>query len=69
MVRINGTMKRHRFLYIMQPVEVADESSDWSGSIDALKKILKKDNTTVRTLIETKMNRVQQQQAKLEIYF
>jgi len=54
-------MKKHRFLYIMQPVEVADEPSDWSGSIDALKKILKQDSTTVRTLIETKMNRVQQQ--------
>jgi len=61
MVRINKTMKKHRFLYIMQPVEVADEPSDWSGSIDALKKILKQDSTTVRTLIETKMNRVQQQ--------
>jgi hypothetical protein len=59
MVKINKTMRKHRFLYIMQPIEVADESSDWSGSIDALKKILKKDSTKIRTLIETKMNRVQ----------
>jgi len=59
MVKINKTMRKHRFLYIMQPIEVADESSDWSGSIDALKKILKKDSTKISTLIETKMNRVQ----------
>ncbi len=53
MIQIEPLIKDSRFLYVMQPVDVNDESSDWSGSLDTLKRLVKKDIAQVRSIIET----------------
>ncbi len=53
MIQIEPLIRNSRFLYVMQPVDVNDESSDWSGSLDTLKRLVKKDIAQVRSIIET----------------
>ncbi len=36
-VKLNPKMTNHRFLYIVQPLGVSEDSADWAGSIHALK--------------------------------
>ncbi len=40
-------------MYVMKPVDVNDESSDWSGSLDTLKRLVEKDIAQVRSIVET----------------
>ena len=52
MIQIEPLITDNRFLYVMQPVDVNDESSDWSGSLDSLKRLVKKDIDRVKSIIE-----------------
>jgi hypothetical protein len=36
-------MRDNRFLYVLQADELDDNSNDWTGGIDALKKVIKRD--------------------------
>ena len=53
MIKIESLITDNRFLYVMQPVDVNGESSDWSGSLDTLKRLVKKEIAQVRSIIET----------------
>jgi hypothetical protein len=51
MIKIEPLIRNSRFLNVMKPVNVNDESSDWSGSLDTLKRLVKKDIAQVRSII------------------
>ena len=53
-------------MYVLQAVELDDESTDWAGGIDALKKVIKRDGQQVKHMIETNMKKLQFQQLKLQ---
>ena len=36
-VKLNPKMTNHRFLYIVEPLGVSEDSADWAGSVHALK--------------------------------
>ena len=59
-------MTKNRFLYVMQPIEVDDENGEWTGSIDALKRIFKKDTSEVKLSVESLTQKVQQLQTTLQ---
>jgi transcription elongation factor GreA-like protein len=60
MIKISQTMTESRFLYVMQPIDCEDENGDWTGSIDALKRIFKKDTSDVKLSVETLTQKVHQ---------
>jgi hypothetical protein len=66
MIKISNTMTKNRFLYVMQPIEVDDENGEWTGSIDALKRIFKKDTSEVKLSVESLTQKVQQLQTRLQ---
>jgi len=66
MIKISNTMTKNRFLYVMQPIEVDDENGEWTGSIDALKRIFKKDTSEVKLSVESLTQKVQQLQTTLQ---
>ena len=66
MIKISNTMTKNRFLYVMQPIEVDDENGEWTGSIDALKRIFKKDTSEVKLSVESLTHKVQQLQTRLQ---
>lgn len=37
-------LNKNRYLYMITPTDVGEETADWSGSIDAVKKMIKKGN-------------------------
>jgi len=39
----SSIMKYNRFLYVLQAVELDENSPDWAGGIDALKRVIKRD--------------------------
>ena len=43
-MRDSKIMKDNRFLYVLQADELDDNSTDWAGGIDALKRVIKRDN-------------------------
>jgi len=59
-------MTENRFLYVLQAAELDDDSTDWAGGIDALKKVIKRDSQKVTNLIESKMRKLQFQQLNLQ---
>ena len=59
-------MTKNRFLYVMQPIEVDDENGEWTGSIDAFKRIFKKDTSEVKLSVESLTQKVQQLQTTLQ---
>lgn len=46
-VNLNPKMTQNRYLYIVQPIDIGDGSDDWSGSINALKKMINSGNKQV----------------------
>ena len=65
-MRDSSIMKDNRFLYVLQADELDDNSTDWAGGIDALKRVIKRDNQQVKDMIERKMNKLQFEQHNLQ---
>ena len=62
----SSIMKYNRFLYVLQAVELDENSPDWAGGIDALKRVIKRDGQQVKGMIESKMNKLQFEQHNLK---
>jgi hypothetical protein len=60
MIKISSTMTENRFIYVMQPIEVEEENGDWTGSIDALKRIFRTNAVEVKESVENLKQKVDQ---------
>ena len=62
----SSIMRDNRFLYVLQADELDDNSNDWTGGIDALKRVIKRDGQQVKQMIESMKNKLQFQQHNLQ---